>query len=234
MSAHRQIQRRRRGIFVENAAQTISSSVGAAYFDVAPDGAENDFISILQVYRADGAAEERTTSASVATAEESSVVQLTPIAAGTGKPASISARKSLAKRTQKKTGSCARSLFDAVVNNPPFSYRWEPKEDMSDDVRFKNYGLAPKSAADFAFLLHGFHLLKDQGVMAIILPHGVLFRGGKEEEIRTKLLKDGHIDTVIGLPPKLFYSTGIPVCILVLKKVQETGRRIIHQRRRTF
>jgi type I restriction enzyme M protein len=92
---------------------------------------------------------------------------------------------------------------------------------MGDDVRFKNYGLAPKSAADFAFLLHGFHFLKDQGVMAIILPHGVLFRGGAEERIRTKLLKDGHIDTVIGLPANLFYSTGIPVCILVLKKCKK-------------
>jgi len=88
-------------------------------------------------------------------------------------------------------------------------------------VRFKNHGLAPKSAADFAFLLHGFHFLKDEGVMAIILPHGVLFRGGAEERIRTKLLKDGHIDTVIGLPANLFYSTGIPVCILVLKKCKK-------------
>jgi type I restriction enzyme M protein len=78
-----------------------------------------------------------------------------------------------------------------------------------------------KSAADFAFLLHGFHHLRDQGVMAIILPHGVLFRGGAEERIRTKLLKDGHIDTVIGLPANLFYSTGIPVCILVLKKCKK-------------
>jgi type I restriction enzyme M protein len=88
-------------------------------------------------------------------------------------------------------------------------------------VRFKSHGLAPKSAADFAFLLHGFHFLKDEGVMAIILPHGVLFRGGAEERIRTKLLKDGHIDTVIGLPANLFYSTGIPVCILVLKKCKK-------------
>ena len=71
------------------------------------------------------------------------------------------------------------------------------------------------------FLLHGFHFLKDEGVMAIILPHGVLFRGGAEERIRTKLLKDGHIDTVIGLPSNLFYSTGIPVCILVLKKCKK-------------
>ena len=88
-------------------------------------------------------------------------------------------------------------------------------------MRFKNYGLAPKSAADFAFLLHGFHFLKDEGVMAIILPHGVLFRGGAEEKIRRKLLDDGHIDTVIGLPANLFYSTGIPVCILVLKKCKK-------------
>ncbi len=111
--------------------------------------------------------------------------------------------------------------FDAIVANPPFSLRWQPTEAMGDDVRFKNYGLAPKSAADFAFLLHGFHYLKDEGVMAIILPHGVLFRGGAEERIRTKLLKDGHIDTVIGLPANLFYSTGIPVCILVLKKCKK-------------
>jgi len=88
-------------------------------------------------------------------------------------------------------------------------------------MRFKNYGLAPKSAADFAFLLHGFHYLKPEGVMAIILPHGVLFRGGAEERIRTKLLKDGHIDTVIGLPANLFFSTGIPVSILVLKKCKK-------------
>ena len=111
--------------------------------------------------------------------------------------------------------------FDAIVANPPFSYRWEPNDSMADDVRFKSHGLAPKSAADFAFLLHGFHFLKDEGVMAIILPHGVLFRGGAEERIRTKLLKDGHIDTVIGLPPNLFYSTGIPVCILVLKRCKK-------------
>jgi type I restriction enzyme M protein len=112
--------------------------------------------------------------------------------------------------------------FDAIVSNPPFSYRWEPTDALGEDMRFKNHGLAPKSAADFAFLLHGFHFLKDEGVMAIILPHGVLFRGGAEERIRTKLLKDGHIDTVIGLPANLFYSTGIPVCILVLKKCKKS------------
>lgn len=110
---------------------------------------------------------------------------------------------------------------DAIVANPPFSYRWEPSEAMDEDFRFKNYGVAPKSAADFAFLLHGFHFLSDEGTMAIILPHGVLFRGGKEEAIRKKLLQDGNIDTVIGLPANLFFSTGIPVCILVLKKCKK-------------
>lgn len=118
----------------------------------------------------------------------------------------------------RETNPAKMPKFNAVVANPPFSYRWEPTDALGEDVRFKNYGLAPKSAADFAFLLHGFHFLKDDGVMAIILPHGVLFRGGAEARIRTKLLKDGNIDAVIGLPANLFYSTGIPVCILVLKK----------------
>ena len=122
----------------------------------------------------------------------------------------------------RETNPAKKPKFDAVVANPPFSYRWEPKDETSQDPRFKNHGVAPKSAADFAFLLHGLHYLKDDGVMAIILPHGVLFRGGKEADIRIKLLKDGHIDTVIGLPPNLFYSTGIPVCILVLKKCKKS------------
>lgn len=114
-----------------------------------------------------------------------------------------------------------KTEFDAIVANPPFSLRWEPNDTMAEDFRFKSYGLAPKSAADFSFLLHGFHFLGTEGTMAIILPHGVLFRGGAEERIRTKLLKDNNIDTVIGLPANLFYSTGIPVCILVLKKCKK-------------
>jgi type I restriction enzyme M protein len=121
----------------------------------------------------------------------------------------------------RETNPAKMPRFDAVVANPPFSYRWDVTDALGEDVRFKNHGLAPKSAADFAFLLHGFHFLKDEGVMAIILPHGVLFRGGAEAKIREKLLKDGHIDTVIGLPANLFYSTGIPVCILVLKKCKK-------------
>lgn len=121
----------------------------------------------------------------------------------------------------RETNPAKKPQFDAVVANPPFSYRWDPTDTISEDMRFKNHGVAPKSAADFAFLLHGLHYLKDDGVMAIILPHGVLFRGGAEERIRRKLLHDGHIDTVIGLPANLFYSTGIPVCLLVLKKCKK-------------
>jgi type I restriction enzyme M protein len=114
-----------------------------------------------------------------------------------------------------------KMTFDAVVANPPFSYRWQPDDAKAEDFRFKSHGVAPKSAADFAFLLHGFHFLSDEGTMAIILPHGVLFRGGAEKRIREKLLKDGNIDTVIGLPANLFFSTGIPVCVLVLKKCKK-------------
>jgi len=120
-----------------------------------------------------------------------------------------------------ETNPAKMPRFDAIVANPPFSYRWDPSEALGEDVRFKNYGLAPKSAADFAFLLHGFHFLKPDGVMAIILPHGVLFRGGAEARIRTKLLRDGSVDTVVGLPSHLFFSTGIPVCILVLKRCKK-------------
>ena len=113
--------------------------------------------------------------------------------------------------------------FDTVVANPPFSLKWEPDDEVAKDPRFQNYGVAPKSAADFAFLLHGFHYLNDGGTMAIILPHGVLFRGGAEAAIRTKLLKDDNIDCIIGLPGNLFYSTGIPVCIIVLKKCRKSS-----------
>ena len=114
--------------------------------------------------------------------------------------------------------------FDAIVANPPFSLRWDPTEDTANDFRFSRHGIAPKSAADFAFLLHGFHYLDDNGTMAIILPHGVLFRGGKELAIRKKLLEDDNIDAVIGLPANLFYSTGIPVCIIVLKKCRKNDK----------
>lgn len=113
--------------------------------------------------------------------------------------------------------------FDAVVANPPFSLKWEPDDETSNDQRFSNYGVAPKSAADFAFLLHGFHYLSGSGTMAIILPHGVLFRGGAEAIIRKKLIHDDNIDCIIGLPSNLFFSTGIPVCIIVLKKCRKSS-----------
>ena len=112
--------------------------------------------------------------------------------------------------------------FDAVVANPPFSLKWDPDDDASNDQRFNKFGVAPKSAADFAFLLHGFHYLSGSGTMAIILPHGVLFRGGAEATIRQKLIHDDNIDCIIGLPSNLFYSTGIPVCIIVLKKCRKS------------
>ncbi len=121
----------------------------------------------------------------------------------------------------RETNPAKKPQFDAIIANPPFSYRWDSGEAAAEDMRFKGHGVAPKSAADFAFLLHGLHYLKDDGVMAIVLPHHVLFRGGAEERIRRKLLDDGHIDTVIGLPANLFYSTGIPVCVLVLKKCKK-------------
>lgn len=114
--------------------------------------------------------------------------------------------------------------FDAIVANPPFSLRWDPKEETAKDFRFSGFGVAPKSAADFAFLLHGLHFLSDNGTMAIILPHGVLFRGGKEEFIRKELLKKDYIDSIIGLPANLFYSTGIPVCVIVLKKCRKNDK----------
>ena len=109
--------------------------------------------------------------------------------------------------------------FDAVMMNPPYSARWTANPAFLDDPRFSPYGkLAPKSRADMAFLLHGFFHLKEDGAMAIVLPHGVLFRGGAEATIRQKLLEDGSIDAVIGLPADLFYNTSIPTTIIILKK----------------
>ena len=116
----------------------------------------------------------------------------------------------------------ARTNFDAVVMNPPYSLHWSAAKGFLEDPRFSKYGvLAPKSKADYAFLLHGFYHLKNTGTMAIVLPHGVLFRGAKEGKIRQKLLEDGSIDAVIGLPANLFYSTSIPTTIVVLKKEKQ-------------
>lgn len=114
-------------------------------------------------------------------------------------------------------GTYTPVFVDAVVSNPPYSQSWAP-EDMDQDPRFAEYGLAPKSKADYAFLLHGLYHLKPGGMMAIVLPHGVLFRGGEEGEIRKKLIEKNHINAIIGLPANIFFGTGIPTTILFLKK----------------
>ncbi|MBD5429049.1 type I restriction-modification system subunit M [Lactobacillus sp.] len=118
------------------------------------------------------------------------------------------------------------TMFDAVVMNPPYSLKWSADKGFLDDPRFSKYGvLPPKSKADYAFLLHGFYHLKNTGTMAIVLPHGVLFRGSGEGKIRQKLLEDGSIDAVIGLPPNIFVNTPIPTTIVVLKK-NKTDRSV--------
>lgn len=117
--------------------------------------------------------------------------------------------------------------FDSVLMNPPYSANWSSDNTFLDDSRFNRYGkLAPKSKADFAFLLHGFYHLKDSGTMAIVLPHGVLFRGAAEGVIRKKLLEDGSIDAVIGMPANLFFGTSIPTTVIILKK-NRTNRDVL-------
>lgn len=109
--------------------------------------------------------------------------------------------------------------FDKIAMNPPYSLKWSADKKLLKDSRFKHYQtLAPKSKADYAFVLHAFYHLKKSGTMAVVLPHGVLFRGGREGKIRKQLLEDGSIDALIGLPPKLFNATSIPTIIMVLKK----------------
>ncbi|HCD61095.1 MAG TPA: type I restriction-modification system subunit M, partial [Acinetobacter nosocomialis] len=106
---------------------------------------------------------------------------------------------------------------DAVVSNPPYSQAWDPANKESDP-RYSRFGLAPKTKADYAFLLHDLYHLKPDGIMAIVLPHGVLFRGGEEERIRKNLLENKHIDAIIGLPANIFFGTGIPTVIIILKQ----------------
>ena len=113
-------------------------------------------------------------------------------------------------------------LFNAVVMNPPYSAKWSAADKFLSDSRFEQFGkLAPKSKADFAFLLHGFYHLKESGTMGIVLPHGVLFRGAAEGVIRKVLLEMGAIEAVIGLPANIFYGTSIPTVVLILKKNRE-------------
>ena len=110
--------------------------------------------------------------------------------------------------------------LDAVVSNPPYSQPWNPK-DKEGDIRYKRFGVAPQAKADFAFLLHDLFHLKPDGIMTIVLPHGVLFRGGEEEKIRKNLIEYNHIDAIIGLPANIFFGTGIPTIIVVLRQERE-------------
>lgn len=115
---------------------------------------------------------------------------------------------------------------DAVVSNPPYSQHWD-STDKEMDVRFSEYGVAPKSKADYAFLLHELHHLQVDGILTIVLPHGVLFRGGEEEQIRTKLIEKNNIDAIIGLPANIFFGTGIPTLIIVLKQHRDNDDILI-------
>ena len=119
-------------------------------------------------------------------------------------------------------GSYNALYVDAVVSNPPYSQSWNPSH-KDRDPRYSRFGLAPKTKADFAFLLHDLYHLKPDGIMTIVLPHGVLFRGGEEGKIRTELIESGHIDAIIGLPANVFFGTGIPTVILVLKQKRKNN-----------
>ena len=117
-------------------------------------------------------------------------------------------------------------FVDAVVSNPPYSLNWET-EGKENDVRFKGYGVAPKGKADYAFLLHCLYHLKSDGVMGIVLPHGVLFRGSTEGAIRKKLIENNQIETIIGLPSNLFYNTSIPTIIMILRKNRTNDDKVL-------
>ena len=123
-------------------------------------------------------------------------------------------------------GSYKRLRLDAVVSNPPYSQPWDPSHKDSDP-RYSRFGLAPKARADFAFLLHDLYHLKPDGIMTIVLPHGVLFRGGEEGEIRKLLIENDHIDAIIGLPANIFFGTGITTVILVLKQKRQNNDVLI-------
>lgn len=110
---------------------------------------------------------------------------------------------------------------DAVVSNPPYSQEWTPREETKSDPRYNQYGVAPKGTADYAFLLHDLYHVKPDGIMTIVLPHGVLFRGGSEEEIRKNLIEKNNIDAIIGLPANIFFGTGIPTIVMVLRQKRD-------------
>lgn len=118
--------------------------------------------------------------------------------------------------------------FEAIVANPPYSAHWDPSPEAASDERFSEYGkLAPKTKADFAFVQHMIHHLDDNGTMAVVLPHGVLFRGAAEGTIRKRLIEKNYLDAVIGLPSNIFFGTSIPTCILVFKKCREADDKVL-------
>ncbi len=132
---------------------------------------------------------------------------------------------------EKSGPNAGRALYvDAVVSNPPYSQHWDTS-DAEMDARFKDYGVAPKSKADYAFLLHELHHLKPDGILTIVLPHGVLFRGDPEDDgegkIRKKLIEKNQIDCIIGLPANIFFGTGIPTLIMVLKQNRQNDDVLI-------
>jgi type I restriction enzyme M protein len=122
---------------------------------------------------------------------------------------------------------------DAVVSNPPYSQSWDSAHKESDP-RYSRFGLAPKTKADFAFLLHDLYHLKPDGIMTIVLPHGVLFRGGEEGRIRSRLIESNHIDAIIGLPANIFFGTGIPTVILVLKQKRQNNDVLVVDASKNF
>ena len=121
---------------------------------------------------------------------------------------------------------CEPLYVDAVVSNPPYSQNWDTK-DKENDPRYANFGLAPKSKADYAFLLHDLYHIKPYGIMTIVLPHGVLFRGNEEGKIRKNLIEGDHIETIIGLPPNIFFGTNIPTIIMVLRQKRDNNDVLI-------
>jgi type I restriction enzyme M protein len=122
---------------------------------------------------------------------------------------------------------------DAVVSNPPYSQNWDP-EGKDTDPRYARFGLAPKGKADYAFLLHDLYHIKPDGIMTIVLPHGVLFRGGEEGTIRKNLIENNHVDVIIGLPANIFFGTGIPTVIMVLKQKRENTDVLIIDASKNF
>ena len=140
-------------------------------------------------------------------------------------------------------GTYQHLLVDAVVSNPPYSQSWEPPRQGKKGIQIKidprfEYGIAPKSKADYAFLLHDLYHLKNDGVMAIVLPHGVLFRGasgdGSEGSIREQLIENNHIDTIIGLPADIFFGTGIPTIVIILRKDRQENNVLFIDASRGF